>query len=74
MTCLDMLSVDVFRVGIGHQGVNGVLSYGHSHLISGLLICMGAHTLSSEDAIITVKFLNFRLFIAQCLYEMDIVL
>ena len=43
--CLDLLPLDVFRVGIGHQGVNGVLSYGHLHLISGRLIFMGAHTL-----------------------------
>ena len=62
--CLDMLSLDVFRVGIGHQRVNEVLSCGHSQLISGLLICMGAHKLSSKDVINTVKFLNFLLFIA----------
>jgi hypothetical protein len=41
--CLDLLPLHAFRVGIGHQGINGVLSYGHLHLISGRLIFMGAH-------------------------------
>ena len=43
---LDMPSLVVFRVGICRQGVNRVLSYGHLHLINGLLICMGSHSLS----------------------------